>query len=172
MVVGGGSAGRWLGWFPIAGRVVTDSRRAMLAEIFGMLVEHDVPVGEAIVLSAECTADKRLMRSARRAAEAINEGASGETYRRDLNAFPPLLAWLIASGARQQTLSAMAAHIADTYRRRVARDSQWLRDFLPLWLVVGVGVFVVGAYAVSVFLPFTELMEHLGAAPQSLRFKP
>jgi general secretion pathway protein F len=144
----------------------------MLAEIFGMLVSQNVPVAEAIVLSADCTADKRLMHRARSVAAAIEQGAKGESLRRDLDDFPPLLVWLIASGASQNTLAAMAHHISDTYRRRVARASLWLRDFLPLWLIVAVGVLVVGAYALSIFLPYSELMSRLGAAGQSLHRLP
>src|SRR5262249_34666885 len=131
-------------------------------------VSQNVPLAEAIVLSADCTADKRLMRRARNVAAAIEQGSTGESIRRDLGDFPPLLAWLIASGATQNTLAAMARHIADTYRRRVARTSLWLRESLPVWLVVAVGLLVVAAYAMSIFVPYTELMNRLGAAGQSL----
>jgi type II secretory pathway component PulF len=87
--------------------------------------------------------------------------------------FPPLLAWLITAGGRQETLTAMARHVADTYRRRIARQSAWLRDYLPLWLTVVVGGCLVAFFAVMMLLPYVQLMQDLGVpAGQSMRIKP
>ena len=63
----------------------------------------------------------------------------------------------------------MARQVAANYRRRVARDAQWLRDVLPVWLVIGVGVLVVGAYGLSVFLPLADLLERFGQGGYSIR---
>jgi type II secretory pathway component PulF len=171
-MVDGGSAARWLAWIPVASRIARHSRWALLAEVFGVLVENGVPLDEALVLAADCTSDKRLTRSARAAADAIRAGAPASQYQVQLWAFPPLLSWLVCSGASQRTLAAMAAHIADTYRRRIARDQLWLRDLLPLWLVVVIGGVVVAAYAMSIFLPFSELLEHLDGANHGMRVTP
>ncbi|HEX3726641.1 MAG TPA: type II secretion system F family protein [Pirellulales bacterium] len=169
MMVDAGSAARWLTWVPVAGRAVRESRSATLAEVLGLLVQHDVPMNEALVLAADCTADRRLMKAARRASSAIERGAAPAEFRGQLTDLPPLLAWLIISGARQQTFTAMAAHIADTYRRRIARDSQWLRETLPILLVMGVGAVVVLAYALAIYLPFIELMDRLATPGTFLR---
>ncbi len=173
IVIDAGSAGRWLRWIPIAGRIVRHARLASLSEILGLLVEHDVPLHEAIVLAAECTADRRLVASARRMAASVEQGGVPRDGWRQLDGFPPLLAWLVSSGGRQQTFVAMSRHIADTYRRRVLRESQWLRDFLPMWLIVVVGGGLVALYGVTTFLPFTQLMEHLGeTVGHGMRVKP
>jgi type II secretory pathway component PulF len=67
----------------------------------------------------------------------------------------------------------MARHVADTYRRRALRDSQWLRDYLPMWLIIFVGGLVAGLYALMLFVPFTQLMEALsGPTGQSMRIRP
>jgi general secretion pathway protein F len=173
MVIDAGSAGRWLRWIPFAGRIVRHARLASLSEILGMLVEHDVPLHEAIVLAAECTADRRLVASARRMAASVEQGGVPSEGWRQLDGFPPLLAWLISSGGRRQTFVAMARHVADTYRRRVLRESQWLRDFLPMWLIVVAGGGMVALYGVTTFLPFTQLMEHLAeTVGHAMRVKP
>ncbi len=173
MVLDMGSAGWWLCCVPLAGRVVRHARAASLAEILGLLVEHGVPLHEAVVLAAGCTADRRLMRSATRLSGLLEQGGVPDEVAKQLQGFPPLLAWLISSGGRQQTFTAMARHTADTYRREILRDAQWLRDYLPMWLVVLVGGSVVALYGITLFLPFTQLIEALsGPVAQSMRIKP
>jgi general secretion pathway protein F len=172
MVVDAATAQRWLGWLPVAPRVARHSRLAALAEILGMLIEQDVPVQDAIVLAADCTGDTRLMHAAQEVSAAIVRGAPPEQYRQFLSDFPPLLSWLTVTQARQPTLAALARHCADTYRRRIARETQWLRDFLPIWLIAVVGGVVVLAYALSIFVPFTRLLEDLGNVGPTLRIRP
>ena len=173
IVLDTGSAGWWLRWIPVAGRAVRHARTASLAEILGLLVEHDVPLHEAIVLAAECTANRKLVRSAKRLAASMEQGAVPAESWKHLDGFPPLLAWLMASGGHQQTFTAMARHVADTYRRRTLREAQWLRDFLPMWLIVVIGGSVVALYGVLLFLPFTQLMEALsGSVSPRMRIKP
>ena len=149
------------------------ARLASLAEILGLLVEHDVPLGEAVVLAAECTADRRLIRSARRDGRIRSSRAERCQRAERLAEFPPLLAWLVSVGGRQQTFVSVSRHVADTYRRRIVRDSRWLRDVLPMWLVVIVGGGVVALFGLTTFLPFSQLLEHLSSAVgETMRIKP
>jgi len=156
-----GSAARWLGWGPVAGRTVRRAETATLAEILGLLVEHDVPIGEAVVLTAQCTSDRALVTSAQAFAASMAQGCAPEDGRETLSGFPPLLVWLISSAAPQHTFVRMARHIAETNRRRAARDAQWLRDYLPMWLVLGIGGTVLLIYSLGLFLPYSQLLETL-----------
>jgi type II secretory pathway component PulF len=172
VVLGTGSTGRLVEWIPFAGRAVRDARMASLSEILGLLVEHDVPLSQAVVLAAECTTDRRLVRGARELAGSLEAGGTGPSAQ-PLPGFPPLLAWLVSSGGRQQTFVTVARHVADTYRRRIVRESSWLRDYLPMWLVVVVGGGLVALLAILTFLPFSELMQHLSeTVGESARVKP
>ena len=58
--------------------------------------------------------------------------------------------------------SAVARHVAESYRRRMERDTQWLRDYMPMWLVLLVGMVVVLAFGLTLYLPFSQLMQALG----------
>ncbi len=160
-LLGGSGFSRALDWLPVVGRVVREARLAAVSEILGMLVEQGVALDEAVVLAAECTGDRRMIRSARSVAEALQQGGDPPPADR-LIGFPPLLAWLVSSGGRQETFVAVARHVADTYRRRVARDTRWLRDYLPMWLIVVVGGGLVVVLGIAVFLPFSQLMQALG----------
>lgn len=113
-----------------------------------------------------------MVRSAREFAASLAEGASPQEIRGQLLGFPPLLAWLIGSGARQQTFVTMARHVAETHRRRAAREIQWLRDYLPIWLVLAIGVAVVFVYGLALFLPYSQLLETLShSVGRSLRIR-
>lgn len=173
MVLDVGAAGRWLFWIPIAGRAVRQARTASLAELFGLLIEHDVPLAEALRLAATCTGDRRLSRSAGELAVQVEQGNLPTRVRLEAAGMPPVLALLVATGARQQTLVAMARQAADTYRMRVTRDVAWLRDWLPMWLILVVGSAVGLVYCLTFFVPFSQLMQALGGSTgTSMRIGP
>jgi general secretion pathway protein F len=173
MLIDVASAGRWLFWIPLAGRAMRQARMASLAEIFGLLIEHDVPLPEAMRLAATSTGDRRFAKSAGELATKLEQGHLPGRGRLERAGVPPVLALLIATGARQQTLVAMARQAADTYRTRVARDVEWLRDWLPMWLILIVGSVVGLVYCLTFFVPFSQLMQALsGSTGTSMRIGP
>jgi general secretion pathway protein F len=170
MVLDVGAAGRWLCLVPVAGRAVRHARSASLADLFGLLIEHGVPLAEALRLAATCTGDRRLIESAKELSTAVDAGHLPTRARLESAGVPAVLALLLATGARQQTLVAMARQSAERYRVRVARDVQWLRDWLPVWLILIVGSAIALVYCLAFFVPFTNLLEALsGAAGTRLR---
>jgi general secretion pathway protein F len=170
-VLGGGRSGRLPAWLPLSGSIVRNGQAAAFAEILGLLVEQDVPLAEALVLAAGVTGDRQLVRTANELV-AITQGGAPPTADQ-LAGFPPLLAWLTSSGGRQETFVRLARHVAETYRRRVAQQSLWLREYLPLWLVVFVGGSLVALLALATFLPFTDLMHSLGQThSETMRIRP
>ena len=172
MVLGGGATGWVIEWLPLAGRAVRHARIAAVAEILGLLVEQGVPLGDALVLAAECTADRRLVERARALSRSLAGGGAPPSSV-DMAGFPPLLAWLVSSGGSQQTFVSISRHVADTYRRRIARESRWLQDYLPMWLVAFVGGGLIFLIAIVTYLPFVELMDRLAdSIGQSLRIHP
>jgi type II secretory pathway component PulF len=168
------SAGRLLRVVPVANRVVERARSAALAEILGLLVEHEVPLHDSIVLAAGCTADRELMKSADKAAEYLKQGGTFQDSTPSLEGFPPLVAWLISAGGREKAFTAMARHVAQSYRRSILRDLDWLRIFLPIWLVVIIGGLVVGLYGAAFFLPYSQLLQALAGhvSPYTMRIQP
>jgi general secretion pathway protein F len=174
IVIDTGSAGRWLRVVPVAGRIVERARSAALAEILGLLVEHEVPLHDSIVLAAGCTADRALIKSADKAAEFLKLGGTLQNDTPCLEGFPPLVAWLISAGGREQAFTALARHVAQSYRRSILRDLDWLRIFLPIWTVVLVGGLVVGLYGATFFLPYSQLLQALAGhvSPVTMRIQP
>lgn len=171
-VLGGGRSGRLAARLPLSGSIIQSGQAAAFAEILGLLVEQDVPLADALVLAADVTGNRRIVRTARQVADTINAGGAPPTADQ-LAGFPPLVAWLAYSGGGQQTFVRLARHVADTYRRKVTQQSLWLREYLPLWLVVFVGGSLVALLAIATFLPFTDLMHGLGQiSNEAIRIRP
>jgi len=172
-----GVAGRLFGWIPAFRRLADETRAAGLAEILALLVEHEMPLDQALRLAAEATGDPRVIRSAQELSAAIAAGgtsgqssqSSGRSSSRSLDeisnfkqtGIPPLLHWLIARGRGQPELAATLRHLATVYRRRAVARAEWLRFRLPVIFTLAIGGTATLAYALLLFIPWTRLLYQL-----------
>ncbi len=159
MVLDAGPSSRLLGCIPVANRAARRARGAALAEIFALLVDHDVPLADAVRLSATCTSDGRTARAANELADEIERGQPPAREKLEAAGLPPIVALLVTTGARQQTLVRLTRQTAEHDRLRALREVQWLRDWLPVWLILVLGTTIGVVYCLTFFVPFTELME-------------
>ncbi len=158
MVLDAGSASRLLGWIPLAARTARRARGASLAEIFALLIDHNVPLADAVRLAATCTSDRDTARAAGELADEIERGQQPAREKLEAAGLPAVVALLVTTGARQQTLVTLTHQTAEHERLRALRDVQWLRDWLPLWLILVLGSTIGVIYCLTFFVPFTELM--------------
>jgi len=155
-------AGRtnWLlAWIPPAARAARRARGASLAEVFALLIEHNVPLADAVRLSATCTSDTTVAHAADQLADDIERGQPPAREKLEAAGLPPIVALLVVTGARQPTLVTLTRQTAAHDRARVLRDVAWLRDWLPLWLVLSLGTLIGIVYSLTFFVPFTQLMD-------------
>lgn len=146
-------------WPSIAG-VLFAGRMATFAEVLALLVEHRVPLPEAIRLAADACGDRRLQAVGGKLADKI---ASGQTldFRAEAAALPPLLGWLIAAPCGTAGLERSLRRAADSYRRQAWSMARWLSVYLPIWLTVLVGGTATAAYAVILILPWSFALKRL-----------
>ena len=85
------------------------SRMATFTEILALLVEHGVPLDEALNISATASGDARLARGGQQLAEQVRAGNITAAIPPGI---PPLVGWLILGHAQQ-------TRMADTLRRRL-----------------------------------------------------
>jgi general secretion pathway protein F len=168
LVLQSGGPARVFGWVPSFSRLLAESRAAGFADTLALLVEHQTPLAEAVVLAAEASGDPRLTLAAKQLAAEIGAGiaSSGQEQSaagraQGLTEIPPLLRWLIATGGNQATFAAALRDAADTYRRRAIRRADWLRLYLPMLLTIGIGGTVTVLYALSLFVPWTSMLFEL-----------
>lgn len=159
-----GSRGGGLGvWVPGVRRLIDLARSGMYAELLALLIEHQIPMPDALILSARAVGDPSLERASHRFAEAIRRGEDlhsalpSEASR----AFPPMLRWLILFGSARGELPQSLRIAAKTYRERATFRADMVRLFVPVALTVGLGGAAVLLYGLTLFAPFVELLNGL-----------
>ena len=157
-----GSAKGWFSeYFPTIGNLLYAGRVGTFAEVLALLVEHDVPLNEAIALASDASGDSRLRESGRELAERVQRGErlSGVP---SYPGMPPVLVWLLATYVSQTQLVAALRRSADSYQRRTRWMLHWLSVSLPFWLTTGIGGTAVVLYALAVFAPWCRILCELG----------
>ncbi len=75
---------------------------------------------------------------------------------------PPLVGWLLVGGGSQATLVESLRNVARTYQQRVESLDDWLRFYLPLYLIVVIGGTAVVFNALSLLGPWYQMLTHFG----------
>ncbi len=109
--LGGRGAFGFLRWLPWTGRILRSYEAASFAETLALLIDHGVPYGEALELAGEASGNRALAASSHELATAVERGVPVGEILKKRTAFPPLLAWLLASGR----------HAGPTWRNRSVR---------------------------------------------------
>lgn len=135
---------RW----PTIGRLIHVGRMALFADTLALLLEHDVPMDEAVALATGSSGDRRIRESGQVLAERIRRGEIASTGE-DVIGAPPMLGWLLFHHRDRNRLVRSLRRIADSLRRHADWMSLWLSIYLPTWLTIGLGGSLALAYALS-----------------------
>ena len=155
-----------LRWLPWTGSMLKGFEAASFADMLALLVEHKVPYPRALILAGDASGDPALGASSRRLAEVIERGLPPADALRGRSAFPPLLRWFLAGGAREADLVGSLRKMAERYRGKARYQAEALRLILPTFLLFGLGASATLIYALALFVPLTSLWSNLsGQAP-------
>jgi general secretion pathway protein F len=72
-----------------------------------------------------------------------------------------MMRWLLATGRQPETLVPALRHMAQAYRRRAILQAEFVRVFLPVILLIGIGVTATLLYGMTLFVPFSALLNSL-----------
>lgn len=156
-----GAADAFLGWLPWTGRMLRLFRTAALADVLALLVEHQVPLDQAIVLAAEAVGGSRLTGSARQLAEAIQRGEPLGRQQGKSKELPPLLAWLMIAGQQRGAMATALRRAAEAYEQRARLQADAARRFVPILLTLGIGGTVTLLYAALVLGTWFSVLRSL-----------
>ena len=156
-----GRSGNLLRWMPWAGPMLAQYEAANFADLLALLLEHNVPYPDAIVLCSEASGDPVLAHDGGVLASEVAFGESPRMALRGRNAFPPLLRWLLATGQQQGDLVTALRHMAGLYRRRARHLAETIRLWLPMILLFVIGATATLVYALTLFIPFTSMLQEL-----------
>jgi len=140
-------------WFPGVSQVTADQRCASFAELLALLLEHEVPLHEAIRMAARASGDTKLMLAAL-------EIASGDEQD-EARYFPPFLHWALTSSAETSDLVTTLRIASKTYQHRAESRIKWLRRAAPMLTCIFLAGGVTLMYCLSIFVPFVQFMKAL-----------
>ena len=142
--------------------VLRDWRASGFASLLALLIEHEVPLPEALPMAAEAAGGSDLARAANRRAEAIRRGESRvEVPPKGEQGLPPLLRWVLSGSATGPLLASGLRATAVAYRRRAFRGAERIKVVVPSLILVLIGGGAVAILATTLFLPWTTLMDLL-----------
>ena len=134
-------------------------RTAALCDLLALLIEHQVPLDEAVMLASAGVGSPQLERGGRELAERIRRG---QLAGKSPAGFPPLLGWTLVAGSGPQ-LTATLRRTAQVYRDETIRQSQGLAIYVPLATTACIAVVVV-VYAAVTLGPWLVIMQRLASA--------
>lgn len=140
-----------------------DGRVAAFAEILALLIRQQVPLHEAIALAGGACGDTNLDRCSKTLAAQLERGETLAVGDENLKSFPPLLGWLITVGGKPEILAHTLSDMAQQYRQRAERATDWATVYLPIAITSVVGGSIVLLQAIAVFLPICKLLFDLGS---------
>jgi type II secretory pathway component PulF len=145
-------------WIP-GGR---DLALARFSQMLALLVEHEVPLPEGCRLAGEASGDALLQEESHRVAAAIETGRPLSEAIGAARQIPAFLRWLIVVGDRQGTLAASLRQGAAVHQQRALTKLDWFQRVVPPVIVLGCCGSIVLLYALTLFLPLTEMLRTMG----------
>ena len=150
-----------LAWIPWMRGVVANFRRANFSQLLAILVEHETPIPEALMLASNATGDKQMIADATRISEQVRKGQDFSASLEEARWFPPFMAWMIRTGARDGSLAASLRQVNELYRHRALFQAEWLKLILPPAFIAAVGGGAVFVLGLTLFLPMGEIVRSL-----------
>jgi general secretion pathway protein F len=143
---------------PWLGTMLRDFRSANVASTLAMLVDHEVPLPEAIRLASATSGDRGFVQAGTALAEAIERG---DPAPRAGGRFPAWLAWIATTSGPRSDLVAALSQSAGAYRSRGELKASLLRSALPSVLMIVIGTGAVATYGVMLMIPLKTFWESL-----------
>jgi type II secretory pathway component PulF len=147
------------GWFP-GGR---DLALARFSRLLSLLVGHGVPLPEGCRLAGEASGDPLLQEESHQLASRIESGVGLSKAITTARRIPAFLRWLITVGDLQGTLAASLRQGAEIHEQRALTKLDWFGRVVPPVIVLGCCGSIVLLYALTLFLPVTEMLQTMGA---------
>ncbi|MDB5341731.1 MAG: type secretory pathway, component PulF [Schlesneria sp.] len=133
--------------------------RAQFADLLQIQIAQGLPIGPSFRRAADATGDRRLRRLADDVCRDLERGIPFEDAVAQSPALPPMMRWMLSTGAKQGTFVKSLELVRDSFRRQALRQSQVLRVWLPaVFTLVIAGGFAL-MYALLFFLPLRGLWE-------------
>ena len=146
---------------PLWGVLLRSVRMASFSELLALLIEYEVPLPEASSLAGRSTTDPGLAQACAEVEQELRQGESFSVALDRQRAVPAMFTWMVAVGEPRGMLTGSLRQLGEIYRRRTVLRANLLRSVLPPFLVVVVGLGVVGFFVLGFLLPLITLITEL-----------
>lgn len=144
-------------------RMVRCFQHSMFARLASVLLENQVPLHTALPLAAgSCGRD--LHRAAVAFAKADENGDRSAAESRETAGMKPLLRWILTNQQPGSQLARNLRTVARSYHDKGRVTLRWIRFVAPLFFMFFVGGGLTLVYAMSLFLPVSDMMKQLSKA--------
>ena len=151
--------GGWQRWIPGTKRYLVAVRNSNFAHQLRLLIENEIPLADSLPLAAAVTGDEAIIAASTALATAHERGESLSVDSRELITLPPILRWALTNDLGDQSLPELLLFVEKTYRQAAERRAAAWRVALPATIGAFLGGFAVLIYGLSLFGPFTQLIQ-------------
>ncbi len=146
---------------PWIGSVLMNFHRANFTELLAMLLEHEVPLEEAVPLAIDASGDPQLSSHRDQIVARLQAGAPLGEVLQTVRAITPFIRWMIQSAETQGALRPALVQAGTILRRRADYQAEWFQMAFPVLMLAVVGGGAVLIYSLSLFLPVVDLLDVL-----------
>lgn len=147
-------------YLPILGSASRNAAMSEFCSLLAILVESQVPLPDALWMTADAVRDPNVADGCRRLAEQVEHGLPAESEARALGHFPRSIVMLFRWQQRPAAFARALRANAELFATQARIQSGLLSLFLqPLLLLVIVGF--VGTMVIALFLPLIKLLNDL-----------
>jgi type II secretory pathway component PulF len=154
------------GAIPVVGPIFLWSAAAEFARLVSLLLEHGLPLPQAIRMAADSASDGEISVAARRAAAALEQGASpAAVFEQESQIFPLTFVPYLRLGERSGEMAVSLAALSEMLLERIRSRANVIRSLAPpsvfLWIaVLGIGL------PLALYTPMLALIQGLsGGGP-------
>lgn len=142
---------------PVLGGVHRASLVARFLRSVSTAVATDIPLPDAMRLSADATGSRVLSRDAEWLASEVERGHSIFVANQSTRIIPPLFGFCVQVATGREELPRAIATLSHSYENRAIHSQSMLRILLFPGLIVFLGV-IIGFVVISLFLPLVKLI--------------
>lgn len=152
----------WVFWvIPGLRTILRSWHWSSFQDLLATLIEHQVPLPQALLLAGDATVDETISQTARELSQVINQGGEVRGEKLPAKTIPTHLRWALLSAPDPQVMTDCLRQGAESSRDQATRKLSLIRTIFPAACIVVFGGGAVLLYAMSVFVPLTELLSEL-----------
>jgi type II secretory pathway component PulF len=146
---------------PLVGTLLRATRMAAFTELLAILVDHEVPLPEALRLAGEASSEPIMADAVHTLRQDLEQGQPLSKALKKQKAVPELISWMTGLGEQRGALGNALHQVAEMYRRQAGLRATLLHSLLPPFLLISTAGVLVVLFVLAIMMPMFKLLEGL-----------